>query len=220
MLGRKAFTLIELLVVIAVIAILAAILFPVFAKAREKARTTSCTSNVKQMMLAVRSYATDYDSKLPPGAYPYVTPADTGPIFNSTNFTWLDLIHTYMKSAQICICPSKSQSTICSYGWNFQNFGNTPATPGPGWVTKLSKVSCAADTILIGDAEDFEARSQANNASLYSQIPSNQYNGTGLRAKRHNDGGVYGYADGHAKWHSWGSMFGNGEGKYTVDCND
>ena len=218
--GHKAFTLIELLVVIAIIAILAAILFPVFAKAREKARTTNCTSNVKQLMLAVRQYTSDFDSKLPPGAYPYVTAGPTGPIFGNTSFTWLDLIHTYMKSQQICICPSKSQSTINSYGWNYINFGDQPASPGPGWVTKLNKVSCPADTILIGDAEDYLAANQANIATLFSGIPSTQFNGTGRRAKRHSEGGVYGWVDGHAKWQSWGSMFGNGEGKYTLNCND
>ncbi len=62
---RRGFTLIELLVVIAIIAILAAILFPVFAKAREKARQTSCLSNVKQLILGVMQYAQDYDERIP-----------------------------------------------------------------------------------------------------------------------------------------------------------
>ena len=66
---RRGFTLIELLVVIAIIAILAAILFPVFARAREKARQASCTSNLKQLTLGVIMYASDYDSK-----FPYCTP--------------------------------------------------------------------------------------------------------------------------------------------------
>ena len=65
--SRRGFTLIELLVVIAIIAILAAILFPVFAKAREKARQASCLSNVKQMCLALMQYAQDYDETLPQG---------------------------------------------------------------------------------------------------------------------------------------------------------
>jgi len=73
---RRGFTLIELLVVIAIIAILAAILFPVFAKAREKARQTSCLANVKQLMLGILSYAQDYDERLPltpdPGAMSYL----------------------------------------------------------------------------------------------------------------------------------------------------
>lgn len=220
MLGRKAFTLIELLVVIAVIAILAAILFPVFAKAREKARSTSCSSNVKQIMVAVRSYAIDFDSRLPPGAMPYVTSGTTGPILKSPTFSWMDVIHPYMKSAQLFICPSKSQSTITSYGWNYRNFGDQMRSPGVGWVTKMSKVSCPADTILVGDAEDYEARNQADNFFLFSQIASDQYNNTGLRAKRHNEGANYGYVDGHVKWHTWASMFGAGEGRYTLDCND
>jgi prepilin-type N-terminal cleavage/methylation domain-containing protein/prepilin-type processing-associated H-X9-DG protein len=85
---KKAFTLIELLVVIAIIAILAAILFPVFAQAREQARTISCLSNLKQMGLAVHMYAQDYDEQFPMGTYdgprnwevnPDVNPYNTGP---------------------------------------------------------------------------------------------------------------------------------------------
>src|ERR1043166_4890534 len=67
---RKGFTLIELLVVIAIIAILAAILFPVFAQAREQARSTACLSNTKQIGLAVHMYAQDYDEAFPMGTYP------------------------------------------------------------------------------------------------------------------------------------------------------
>jgi hypothetical protein len=171
-------------------------------------------------MLAVRQYTSDFDSRLPPGAYPYVATGVNGPVFGTPNFTWLDVVYTYMKSKQLCICPSKAESKINSYGWNFTHFGDQPASPGPGWVTKLSKVSCPAETILIGDAEDYAARNQANIASLYSGIASTLHNGTGLRAKRHHAGAVYGYLDGHAKWHSWSSMFGPGEGRYTIDCND
>ena len=73
---RRGFTLIELLVVIAIIAILAAILFPVFAKARNAAKTTTCSSNLKQMGVAFTSYATDYDEKLPPSWRVYIRRGD------------------------------------------------------------------------------------------------------------------------------------------------
>ena len=84
---RRGFTLIELLVVIAIIAILAAILFPVFAQAREKARQTSCTSNMKQIELAILMYTTDYDEQLPFGA------SNAGPV----TVTWYDLVEPYVK---------------------------------------------------------------------------------------------------------------------------
>src|SRR5665213_1677179 len=84
---RKGFTLIELLVVIAIIAILAAILFPVFAKAREKARQTACASNLKQMALAELQYVQDYDE-----------------IFPNQSLEYAGLI-PYTKSTQIFVCP-------------------------------------------------------------------------------------------------------------------
>ncbi len=83
---RKGFTLIELLVVIAIIAILAAILFPVFAKAREKARQTSCLSNMKQIGLASMMYAQDYDERLPGSCGPRT---DWGVPLPTTRWAWV-----------------------------------------------------------------------------------------------------------------------------------
>ena len=97
---RKGFTLIELLVVIAIIAILAAILFPVFAKAREKARQSSCNSNVKQIMTAILSYAQDYDETLPRGYY-YIPPGGT-----NDWLSWAQFIYPYIKNQQLFTCPS------------------------------------------------------------------------------------------------------------------
>lgn len=101
---RKGFTLIELLVVIAIIAILAAILFPVFAQAREKARQTACLSNEKQMGLGLLQYTQDYDEALPfnwIGAYNVSNPAANPP-----QYKWMDEIYPYTKNEQIFTCPS------------------------------------------------------------------------------------------------------------------
>ncbi|MCC2672854.1 MAG: prepilin-type N-terminal cleavage/methylation domain, partial [Armatimonadetes bacterium] len=110
--SRRGFTLIELLVVIAIIAILASILFPVFAKAREAARATQCRSNIKQIATALMMYRQDYDELMPrlsyilptpaPGAGPYVMPDNsTGP-----SVLWLHSLNTYVKNYGLFNCPS------------------------------------------------------------------------------------------------------------------
>ena len=93
---KKGFTLIELLVVIAIIAILAAILFPAFARARENARRASCQSNLKQLMLGVFQYTQDYDEKMPP-------------IVGGGN--WMQITQPYIKSTQLFTCPSDANPT-------------------------------------------------------------------------------------------------------------
>lgn len=107
---RKGFTLIELLVVIAIIAILAAILFPVFARAREKARQASCESNLKQLGLAMMSYATDYD-----GCFPISTPSCQAMGINSVQ-PWWTSTGPYVKNAGILMCPSAINNFINNSG--------------------------------------------------------------------------------------------------------
>jgi prepilin-type N-terminal cleavage/methylation domain-containing protein len=106
---RRAFTLIELLVVIAIIAILAAILFPVFAQAREKARATTCLSNLKQQGLGAMMYAQDYDETIMP--FWYVDAPYTGQPFPQRTTYYL-LIQPYIKNWQIFKCPSAPLQNI------------------------------------------------------------------------------------------------------------
>ncbi|MEN6303433.1 MAG: DUF1559 domain-containing protein [Armatimonadia bacterium] len=190
-LKSRGFTLIELLVVIAIIAILAAILFPVFAKAREKARQSSCLSNVKQIGLAIMQYAQDYDEVLP-----YAS-AWGNPVKN-----WNLYLDPYVKNAQIFTCPSNSASAL-GYGWNYQNFGYYSGGTGtyynnPG--RSLGDIKQSAETIIIGDNPD-TGMWGAGGTFIYGPTQSTPpTDGIGNVAGRHNDGGNYGFCDGHAKW--------------------
>src|SRR6187551_568249 len=116
--GRRGFTLIELLVVIAIIAILAAILFPVFARARENARRSSCMSNLKQIGIGFMMYSQDYDEKYPLSfSYRPVAP-DTGTWGSNASgyyWFWYQLIYPYTKSFQLFRCPNGDQS---GYGYS------------------------------------------------------------------------------------------------------
>jgi prepilin-type N-terminal cleavage/methylation domain-containing protein len=107
---RKGFTLIELLVVIAIIAILAAILFPVFAQAREAARKSACLQNLKQLGTAMMMYGQDYDEILPPpyinSAVPWTVQGPNPEPINASAFGWGDLIMPYIKNVGIFQCPS------------------------------------------------------------------------------------------------------------------
>lgn len=138
---RTAFTLIELLVVIAIIAVLAAILFPVFAKAREKARQTSCLSNNKQLTLAVLMYAQDYDETLPPTA----VPGTAGKVI-----LWPDQLISYVKNTQIRFCPSDSGEKLNSYGLNELNFSDLTDSGAPFCKT-LTAFTTSAATVMLSE---------------------------------------------------------------------
>ena len=117
---RSAFTLIELLVVIAIIAILAAILFPVFARARENARRASCQSNLKQIGLGILQYAQDYDETMVRFAYNsdafQQEAASSGVGASTERYKWMDAIFPYVKSEQLFVCPSATRTIVGSPG--------------------------------------------------------------------------------------------------------
>ncbi|MDR3708448.1 MAG: DUF1559 domain-containing protein [Capsulimonadaceae bacterium] len=136
----KGFTLIELLVVIAIIAILAAILFPVFAQAREKARGTACLSNMKQLGLAMVQYVQDYDEQFPNGVDGYG---------NGTG--WAGQIYPYVKSTKSFLCPDDTrQADFDSYGYN-NNFAirSNPSAMAPNQSLNASKLNSAAKTVVL-----------------------------------------------------------------------
>ena len=200
---RKGFTLIELLVVIAIIAILAAILFPVFARAREKARAASCLSNLKELALGVLMYAQDYDERLPQ----MVAPAIAGGFFPY----WPDLIYPYVKNAQVFICPSRSDLTWTPYsgtGGRYIGYGvcysTSPIAPF-GYSTlsdSMSMVDIAdpAGTVAISDCNHSISPDSGSYTLQNSRPASHRMGGSAYHSVRHSMGTNCAFFDGHAKW--------------------
>ncbi|MGM0491630.1 MAG: DUF1559 domain-containing protein [Armatimonadota bacterium] len=216
---RSGFTLIELLVVIAIIAILAAILFPVFARAREKARQTSCLSNQKQIGLGIMMYVQDYDEKFPA----FTMRGGTTRIF------MFDVLEPYTKNHQMFECPSDSWSlgyrsgypagTEGFYGrtWYISYWG--PNDTGsdvlrdamggrPFWakqfsagVRKLSLIKNPAEKIMIIETSGMWPESYGNLGfdADGNPRPMNDSGAVGTMRYRHNMQMNVAYADGHAK---------------------
>jgi prepilin-type N-terminal cleavage/methylation domain-containing protein/prepilin-type processing-associated H-X9-DG protein len=194
---RKGFTLIELLVVIAIIAILAAILFPVFAKAREKARQSSCLSNTKQICLGFLQYAQDYDERLPGGN----SSAGVGP--------WYNAIEPYLKNTQVLRCPSHSVTSLTnpsSYGVPWPNVMNDRTGGFPQGCT-LGAIEAPAECLLFTESQ--LATTGAPTIWVYSlkrtpygtstDGPNYVYNLLPVPG-RHNEGNNVAFFDGHSKW--------------------
>ena len=220
--AKRGFTLIELLVVIAIIAILAAILFPVFARARENARRASCTSNLKQIGLGVLQYIQDYDENFPLAVTGSTSSTSQPPV------GWADSIQPYLKSTQIYQCPSDSMAP-----------DTDPSTPGytdywynctlsrPGNVSGLNNVAVSAAalsnaslTVMNGDGESKNGTAayrsngiaSGSNSSTNNPPDANQvgYVQSSSIVDRHLEGIVLSFADGHVKWYktSTGSVKG------------
>lgn len=210
----KGFTLIELLVVIAIIAILAAILFPVFARVRENARRTSCLSNLKQIGLGFMMYIQDYDEHFPanyayPGGAPYLTYAAA--------------VASYINNKQVWVCPSQTSTLVMgstfayppfsatdpavSYYFNFYIGGNDVASTNSYHRLSQADIPSSSDVFLLWEMDPSRLGANfAGDTTKNAERPCNPgspcitkedyYAGTGL----HLDGDIYAYADGHAKW--------------------
>lgn len=205
----KGFTLIELLVVIAIIAILAAILFPVFARARENARRASCQSNLKQVGLGLIQYTQDYDEKFPLGFS----------VEGAVTRYWPQITQPYMKSEQVFICPSASGHVYNnnnnddekgSYIANFAYFGvgdnftppNSAVEYVTPFVTSLSQVQAPATTVWIGDGNrklNLGIADGSSTLNVFNNSPREFGNNNERFVERHLDTVNILYTDGHVK---------------------
>ena len=218
---KRGFTLIELLVVIAIIAILAAILFPVFARARENARRTSCLSNLKQIGLGVMQYVQDYDEMYPRAVqkneHVWDVPGIPDVSFSGDNsWLWYKLVYPYTKSVQVNFCPSSAAGTIVyggHYGANSRILAYHNATP-----VNMATIGAASATFMIMDSGYYMISTSHVTGSAATNswyLPgSGQHNGvtaaaanitTAYRVKDYEKGRHFGsvnmlFADGHAKW--------------------
>lgn len=212
----KGFTLIELLVVIAIIAILAAILFPVFARARENARRSSCSSNLKQIGLGIMMYTQDNDGGLPP----YRTSTATGSLTADWPALYRPTIE-YIKNTQVFRCPSAKDPTYAithyygtQYGYTWAN--ESAANAAPNWaamfanptvriVARIDTLPDVARTCIIGETWVASGTNAGRGMKAFRARTSGwEY----LNPAAHFDGSNYLYADGHVKWLKQETVYG------------
>lgn len=225
---ERAFTLIELLVVIAIIAVLAAILFPVFAQARGKARAISCLSNCKQMGMAVHLYTLDFDESMPTVRMPHHgrPPAES----------WLNLVQPYVKTRLLQRCPSDGSPNwndpvprLASYGFNayFDPLHPPYGNPMNPVAFVLAGITRPAECIFVAELAEFVGGDPSMPIKGDHFMP--QYWGDPARVfdpmmrmmgwdmmkrepkalaiRRHQGGSNYVFTDGHAKWHRFEATF-------------
>lgn len=190
---RKGFTLIELLVVIAIIAILAAILLPVFARARKNARRTQCLNNIKQICMGVMQYQQDFDECYPPGQWHMELPTWPSPTYQRVQL----LVAPYVKSTNVGICPEDTQvwtwsGQNMSYGYHGPsawNWNDATAMAYSNANTIIGRNSAAIDspasTWMLVDLWPYTHEVQCCN------VPSTHLYATNV-----------GYADCHAKYNN------------------
>ena len=229
--SRRAFTLIELLVVIAIIAILAAILFPVFAQAREKARAISCLSNTKQIGTALMLYVQDYDERcvLNNNEPPAPLPA------SMRTASWPDLLQPYIKNGQVFICPSSTRRGAAPFDqlisvqgrrnayclnnvyWNNATLGQLFEKSGMRNPVVLAEIEDAVTTVFCADGGDVDGATgsavtsqavitgnfiQVNTTARPPYIRTNQAD----FIARHQEGLNVTFFDGHSKWYKIGEL--------------
>jgi prepilin-type N-terminal cleavage/methylation domain-containing protein/prepilin-type processing-associated H-X9-DG protein len=179
---RFGFTLIELLVVIAIIAILASILFPVFGRARENARRSSCQSNLKQIGLAMAQYQQDYDER-------------TLAVDEDHGYSWFNPLQPYIKSTQVFRCPSVSEAWATP-----ADQPNSDYAINGFFTHSLSIAAFQATAEQIAMAE----RLKNSDETDYHPWEPDEFE-PHLQKDRHFDGSNYLFADGHVKWLKWNS---------------
>jgi prepilin-type N-terminal cleavage/methylation domain-containing protein/prepilin-type processing-associated H-X9-DG protein len=209
--GRRAvsagFTLIELLVVIAIIAILAAILFPVFARARENARKTSCLSNLKQIGLSWMQYTQDYDERAIP-----VSDTIDSTTYEPTGsaLSWPVAITPYLKSTQVLLCPSRSNVNYTfTYNAYVGGTGRSLADFPSSTLHPLFVDASGLSTSFLG-RQTLTFRLYApdkRTVGHHMKTPSNPADGYNagnngrIKSDVHMEGSNFVFVDGHAKWH-------------------